>query len=193
MMGGMGGGMGRMSGMMASPQSDADGVFEVMRFAVNAGLSPKVTGLANTLAGAPVPDFGAPVRRRSFTLDMMGPGGMMSMMSGGGHGMSINGQSMDMAVINQQVTRGETELWEISATEMKHPFHVHGTAFQVLSNGGHAVDPVKTGLKDVVLVDGKAEILIRFDRTADAATPYMYHCHILEHEDLGMMGQFTVA
>ena len=186
--------MGGMGGMMASPQSDANGVFEVMSFAVNAGLTAKVTNLSNTIAGAPVPDFGAPVRRRSFQLNMMGGGGgMMSVMSGGGHGMSINGESMEMSVINEQVTQGETELWEISADEMMHPFHVHGTSFQVLSNGGRAVDPVKTGLKDVVLVDGKAEILIRFDRTADAATPYMYHCHILEHEDLGMMGQFTVA
>ncbi|HIP23530.1 MAG TPA: hypothetical protein EYG79_08065 [Rhodobacteraceae bacterium] len=184
------GGMGRMGGMMASPQSDANGVFEVMRFAVNTGLTAKVTSLPSTIAGAPVPDFGAPVRRRSFQLNMMGRGGMMS---GGGHGMSINGESMKMSVINEQVKLGETEIWEITAEEMLHPFHVHGTSFQVLSNGGRAVDPVQTGLKDVVLVDGKAEILIRFDRTADAATPYMYHCHILEHEDLGMMGQFTVA
>ncbi|NOR63780.1 MAG: multicopper oxidase domain-containing protein [Rhodobacteraceae bacterium] len=192
-MGGMGGGMGRMGGMMASPQSDANGVFEVMRFAVNSSLTAKVSTLASTIAGAPVPDFGAPVRRRSFQLNMMGGGGGMMRMMGGGHGMSINGESMEMSVINEQVALGETEIWEITGEEMLHPFHVHGTSFQVLSNGGRAVDPAQTGLKDVVLVDGKAEILVRFDRTADAATPYMYHCHILEHEDLGMMGQFTVA
>jgi FtsP/CotA-like multicopper oxidase with cupredoxin domain len=45
----------------------------------------------------------------------------------------------------------------------------------------------------VVLVDGSAEILVRFDKLADAAAPFMYHCHILEHEDAGMMGQFTVS
>jgi FtsP/CotA-like multicopper oxidase with cupredoxin domain len=190
MMGGMGGGM---MGAMASPQSDANGVFEVMNFAVNAGLTAKVTSLSSTIAGAPVADFGAPVRRRSFQLNMMGAGGMMSMMSGGGGGMAINGASMDMAVINEQATLGETELWEITAAEMQHPFHVHGTSFQVVSNGGRPVDPVQTGLKDVVLVDRKAEILIQFNRTADASAPYMYHCHILEHEDAGMMGQFTVA
>ena len=191
MMGGMGGGM--MGGMSANPDSDANGMFEVMRFAVNTGLTAKVTTLASSIAGAPMPDFGAPVRRRSFRLDMMGAGGMMSMMGGGGHGMAINGASMDMSVMNEQAALGETEIWEITAAEMQHPFHVHGTSFQVVSNGGRPVDPVQTGLKDVVLVDGKAEILIRFNRTADAATPYMYHCHILEHEDAGMMGQFTVA
>ncbi len=188
----MGGGMGGMMGATASPQTDARGMFEVMSFAVNTGLTAKVTTLATTLTGAPVPDFGEPVRRRSFRLDMMGAGGMASMLTGGGS-MAINGDSMDMNVINVAAPQNETEIWEISAAEMRHPFHVHGTAFQVLSNGGRKLDSAKIGLKDVVLVDGKAEILIRFTRTAKAATPYMYHCHILEHEDAGMMGQFTVA
>ncbi|MCF6273792.1 MAG: multicopper oxidase domain-containing protein [Rhodobacteraceae bacterium] len=193
-MGGMmGGGMGGGGGMMggASPASDASGSFEVMRFSVNTGLEAKVKTLPATLNGAPVPDFGEPVRRRSFRLDMMN-GGMMGMLSGGG-GMGINGETMKMDVINEDVPLGETEIWEITAAEMLHPFHVHGTSFQVLSNGGVPVNPAGIGLKDVVLVDKKAEILVRFDRTADKATPYMYHCHILEHEDAGMMGQFTVA
>ena len=76
---------------------------------------------------------------------------------------------------------------------MAHPFHVHGTSFQVVSRNGRSVDPVTQGWKDVVLVEGSAEILVRFDKPADAATPFMYHCHILEHEDAGMMGQFTVS
>jgi len=41
-------------------------------------------------------------------------------------------------------------------------------------------------------VEGPTEILVRFDKPAEKATPFMYHCHILEHEDAGMMGQFTV-
>ncbi|MCB1134462.1 MAG: multicopper oxidase domain-containing protein, partial [Verrucomicrobiae bacterium] len=40
---------------------------------------------------------------------------------------------------------------------------------------------------------GEAEILARFDQPASAETPFMFHCHILEHEDAGMMGQFTVT
>jgi len=183
---------GMMGGMLPRPPLDSSGAFEVMRFAVNGGLVAKVSTLADSMAGAAVPDFGAPVRRRSFRLDTMG-GGMMGMMGGGGSSMSINGAAMDMAVINQRVKLGETEIWQIDATDMLHPFHVHGTSFQVLSNGGVAVDPAKTGLKDVVLVNNRAEILVKFTRTATAATPYMFHCHILEHEDQGMMGQFTVA
>lgn len=75
-----------------------------------------------------------------------------------------------------------------------HPFHVHGCSFQVVSRGGQPVDPVTEGHKDVVAVDGRGvEILLRVDQKADKATPFMLHCHILEHEDAGMMGQFTVA
>jgi len=49
------------------------------------------------------------------------------------------------------------------------------------------------GWKVMVLVDGSVDLLVRFDRKAPQNAPYMYHCHILEHEDGGMMGQFTVA
>ena len=49
--------------------------------------------------------------------------------------------------------------------------------------------------KDVVVADDDdwSEIVVRFDYEAGMSHPYMYHCHILEHEDLGMMGQFTVS
>jgi len=116
-------------------------------------------------------------------------GGMM----GGNGGMAINGNPMDMDVINQEASLGETEIWEIEGSRMAHPFHVHGTSFKVLTHNGQPADFATTGMKDVVLVAGKSEILVRFDRKADADIPYMYHCHILEHEDLGMMGQFTVT
>jgi FtsP/CotA-like multicopper oxidase with cupredoxin domain len=186
----MGGGM--MGG--SAPGAVADGgAFEVMRFEVDAGKTGAVTILPAVLAGAPVPAFDTPVRRRKFSLEMMGGGMMGGMMTGGGHGMSINGASMDMGVINEEIRRGETEIWEVSADEMAHPFHVHGLSFQVKTMNGRAVPYETTGMKDVVLVDGKAELLVRFNRDADPAHPFMYHCHILEHEDLGMMGQFTVS
>ena len=197
MMGGMGGGMmGMMRGAVPEPVGDG-GVFEVMTFAVDKTRSGGVTSLPQALTGAPVPAFGEPVRRRQFSLDMMPGGmgmggGMMGMMQGG-HGMAINGASMDMGVINEEMRLGEAEIWEVSASEMAHPFHVHGCSFQVLSLNGQKVDFGRMGMKDVVLVDGTAELLVQVDRKADADHPFMYHCHILEHEDLGMMGQFTVV
>ena len=48
-------------------------------------------------------------------------------------------------------------------------------------------------MKDTVVIDGETELLMRFTQPAGDRTPFMYHCHILEHEDGGMMGQFTVT
>ena len=112
---------------------------------------------------------------------------------GNGGGMGINGNSMDMNRIDEEVRLGDTEIWEVFSNEMAHPFHVHGTSFQVLSHNKKPVDFLQTGLKDVFLVNGQAELLVRFNKPADKRAPYMFHCHILEHEDAGMMGQFTVS
>ncbi len=76
---------------------------------------------------------------------------------------------------------------------MMHPFHIHGVRFQVTSENGQPPQAQNRGWKDTVLVDGQLELLIRFEKLATASAPFMYHCHILEHEDGGMMGQFSVA
>jgi len=57
------------------------------------------------------------------------------------------------------------------------------------------MDVLFFGLKDVVFVHGGevVRIIMKFPEYSDAKTPYMYHCHILEHEDQGMMGQFVVV
>jgi len=184
------------------PPSDAgaEGEFDIMTFRADPSRPAQVRALPARLAGAPTPPEGPPARRREFVLDVHGGGGMGAMGGGRGRGMgmmgggmTINGVSMDMGVINERVRRGEPEVWEIVSQDMAHPFHVHGGNFRVLSNNGTPVPYETSGLKDVVLVDGRAEILVRFDHEAGPSAPYMYHCHILEHEDAGMMGQFTVA
>ncbi|NRB04952.1 MAG: multicopper oxidase domain-containing protein [Rhodobacteraceae bacterium] len=108
--------------------------------------------------------------------------------------MAINGQPMKMDRINERVRKGDTELWRVSVDDQLHPFHVHGCSFRILSQNGATPPAYAQGWKDMVHVeDGWSEILVRFDYDAPEETPYMYHCHILEHEDCGMMGQFTVT
>jgi len=203
----MAGMMARMMGSImgnglppSPPRADnaPKGVFEVMRFEPDSTRRTRHSTLPSTFAGAPSPDFGAPVREREFTLNMHGGGGGggmgMGMGMGGAMGMmNINGQAFDPNRIDVQMRRGETELWRIKAPEMAHPFHIHGTQFRVLSHNGVGVNQATTGLKDVVVVNGEAEVLVQVNTTADANRPYMFHCHILEHEDAGMMGQFTVT
>lgn len=87
------------------------------------------------------------------------------------------------------------EIWEIwNPSPRPHPFHVHGTGFKILSRDGKPPLVNETGLKDTVLVypGEKVQIMVVFRHLAPKEKPYMYHCHILEHEDAGMMGQFVV-
>ena len=109
--------------------------------------------------------------------------------------MAINGVPMDMNVINERVNRGVWERWRIRSNQGEHPFHVHGCSFLIEQMGGEAAPPDQRGWKDMVVLDDDdwSEIVVRFDHPASDRFPYMYHCHILEHEDRGMMGQFTVG
>jgi len=109
--------------------------------------------------------------------------------------LGINEKQMSMNRIDERVRRGTYEIWEIwNPSPRPHPFHVHGTAFKVISRNGNSPLPNETGLKDTVLVYSreKVRIMVIFHHLAPKDRPYMYHCHILEHEDAGMMGQFTV-
>ncbi|OED34648.1 hypothetical protein AB833_32095 [Chromatiales bacterium (ex Bugula neritina AB1)] len=133
---------------------------------------------------------------RDFILEMDGAEN-----NGGGHGhhglmdMTINKAAMDMDTINEQVKLGEWERWRIRSDQGEHPFHIHGCSFLIAKIGGEAVPLAQQGWKDTVAVDddGWSEVIVRFDFPATSKHPYMYHCHILEHEDRGMMGQFTVS
>jgi len=113
-----------------------------------------------------------------------------------GFKMTINGQSMDMNRIDQTVQLGDTEIWEFTnPSGMVHPFHIHDIQFQILSRNGELPPENERGWKDTVLVkqDETVRIIAKFDDFADPDIAYMYHCHILGHEDSGMMGQFLVV
>lgn len=132
-------------------------------------------------------------------------GGMDHSMKGHGkmgHGLDlhnankINGKAFDMATPAFAVQQGKFEKWTISGEGdmMLHPFHIHGTQFRILSENGQPVAAHRQGWKDTVRVEGgRSEVLVRFDHTASKEQAYMAHCHLLEHEDTGMMLGFTVA
>jgi len=136
-------------------------------------------------------------RTRRFSLDMpmMGMGGMMGA-AGMGGAMGINGRAMDMGRIDERVSQGSIEIWQIrNTTPLAHPFHIHGVQFRTLDRNGRPPLPHEQGLKDTVMVDpdSTVRVITAFPDFADPKRPYMYHCHILEHEDAGMMGQFVVV
>ncbi len=121
----------------------------------------------------------------------------------------LGGRTFDMTAVaaDETVQAGATQIWEIEnvggmmGQQMAHPFHVHGTQFRVLSRTHReaATTPHSTvrdgivddGWKDTVLVlpHETVRIQLRFTRYTGL---FLYHCHILEHEDMGMMRNFRV-
>lgn len=121
---------------------------------------------------------------RTFTLSET-----MGMMPGRGMGMRfrINGREFDRTRIDERVRLGAIEDWEyVNTTTMDHPMHLHTNPFQLVARDGIADTAWRDGV--IVPARGRARIRVRFDDFAGTA---VHHCHILDHEDLGMMA--TVA
>ncbi len=151
-----------------------------------------------------IEELGTPgaIKRLEFGEQMpMGDG--MSMSDGGmdptkmGRGMAaqflINGKAFKMGRVDLTTKAGQVELWEVvNPTDMDHPFHLHGTQFQVTErerNGSKTKTPY-LAWKDTVNI-ASAET-VRLKVRQDMKGLRMYHCHILEHEDQGMMGVLDV-
>ncbi len=111
------------------------------------------------------------------------------------NGNRINGKAFDMHTPQFAAAKGQYERWTISGEGdmMLHPFHIHGTQFRILAENGKAPAVHRSGWKDTVRVEGGvSEVLVKFDHDAPKEYAYMAHCHLLEHEDTGMMLGFTV-
>lgn len=107
----------------------------------------------------------------------------------------LNNKSFNMDSINIISYLNNVEIWTLTnKTLVAHPFHIHDIQFLVLDVNGNPPPPELRGYKDVVLVKPYETLrfITKFDDFADDNTPYMYHCHLLHHEDDGMMGNFLV-
>jgi spore coat protein A, manganese oxidase len=121
------------------------------------------------------------VRTRSFVLSQ-----------GRGDSWLINGRVYDPDRIDATARTGEVEVWEFfNRSMMPHPMHIHQTSWQVLSRNGAPPPSWERGWKDTFNV-GPMERVQVIGRYSDYTGVYSFHCHILEHEDRGMMGQFLV-
>jgi FtsP/CotA-like multicopper oxidase with cupredoxin domain len=76
-----------------------------------------------------------------------------------------------------------------------HSFHPHDVQFRIVDYDGEPPPPRLAGPKDTVFLPPgiTARLAVRFSDYTDPTTPYMLHCHVLRHEDSGMMAQFTVV
>ncbi len=166
-----------------------------------AGLTEQIIGFSVTSRNAAFNEIPAelvPIERipvgqaaktRRFNLETMGRGRMLT----------INGKNMRIDRIDEVVHLGNTEIWEISNRGMgmgmmnqAHSFHMHDIQFLILSINGKVPPPALSGWKDTVSVwpGDVVRVITTFE---DYTGIYMYHCHLLEHEDNGMMGQFEIV
>lgn len=108
---------------------------------------------------------------------------------------TIDDRRMDLGRIDRAVRLGSREVWEVkNGTGVPHTFHPHGASFRVLEYDGRSPPAHLAGWKDNVLIgpNDDARLAVRFADYADRSLPFMFHCHLLQHEDRGMMGQFVI-
>ena len=181
---------GRM-GMMSRMMGGDDSPFNIMRF-VSAKPEGEILSLPKQLTSLPDWIMAQPDKIRRFELDVKM--GMMGT-ARGGNGFTINNAFYDPSRIDEVVRLNDVEIWEFkNNSPLAHPMHIHDIQFRILSRNGKAPALNERGLKDTVLVNPEetVRVITKFENYADESAPYMYHCHNLEHEDKGMMGQFLV-
>ncbi len=185
---------GLMSGMVLNgynpnPLNGAD--FNILQLNVGAQTSNPVTSLPSSLVAAtPIAPSSANITRNlTFSPAVMGPNQLNGK-------FLINGTSFNMNVINYSIPLNNVEIWSLkNNSAIAHPFHIHDVQFYILDRNGIAPPAQEQGRKDVVLVKPQETVrfITVFEDFANDTVPYMYHCHMLKHEDDGMMGQFNVV
>ncbi|MFC7490900.1 MULTISPECIES: multicopper oxidase family protein [unclassified Knoellia] len=111
-------------------------------------------------------------------------------------GSNTNFGKMDLERVDVVSRLDTTEAWDVTNSDGQvHNFHIHDLQFQVIRYAGGPPPAVLAGWKDTILIapNESVELRMRFTDFADAESPYMFHCHLLRHEDQGLMGQFVVA
>jgi bilirubin oxidase len=160
-------------------------------------LTLNYTSAATTAVALPgtlnsITDLGVPTKAKRLVLSSgmgmggMGMGGMMSFL--------IDGKAFDPARVDLTSRVNEIEQWTIeNRSSMDHPFHLHGTQFQIVSrtNGGVATAEPYLAWRDTVNVPAFESVVFKVVQRQPGKR--MYHCHILEHEDQGMMGVLEVV
>jgi len=162
--------------------------FNILKISVAPATSNPVTTIpASLVPGTPILESMANTTR---TITMTAE----NMMSMDGP-FFLNGQLFDMNRVDYQVPLNNTEIWVLqNQTMVAHPIHIHDVQFYILDRDGNPVLPAERGRKDVVLVlpNETVRFITKFEDFSDSIVPYVFHCHILMHEDDGMMGQFLV-
>jgi spore coat protein A len=181
-------------------QSEA---FAIMQFRVGAQAINDESSLPRKLRAVPkIPETAAVQTRRLRIIEN-------KMSNGDSMMMLLNGMHWDMPVTENPVI-DTTEIWElVNTTEDSHPIHLHMVRFQILdrrkfneftfwktgqltyTGEPEAPEPFEDGWKDTVRAHSLmvTRIIVRFEGYTGR---YVWHCHLLEHEDNEMMRPYDV-
>jgi bilirubin oxidase len=181
--------VGIIPGYHENPLNGRD--FVVLDIYVTKPTQDPVTGIPQQLPAPAMIDTANMARSRMllFSARSMSP---FSMLNGP---FKFNDAYFDMMYINDTAHLGDHEIWDLrNLTSIAHPFHLHGLQFNIMTRDGNPPPPHEKGNHDVVLVQPQeiVRIAVAWKNFSDMHMPYMYHCHMLTHEDGGMMGQILI-
>jgi FtsP/CotA-like multicopper oxidase with cupredoxin domain len=164
--------------------------FKIMKFKVTTQVVDNFS-IPTTLSSiAPLTESMA-TKTRNFEISNVDSGSMSGMMM-----HTINNKSYDANRIDEFVTNGAVEIWTFNNTngQEPHPMHLHGVQFQILNRTGGrgTLTALEKGWKDMALCmpGEKVKVIVPFNGYTGK---FVFHCHNLEHEETGMMGQFQVS
>jgi bilirubin oxidase len=160
--------------------------FDVLRFTVTAPTADAVTSLPSTLVPLSLWTAADATNERTVTITDQGPGTPFT----------FDNMAYDHEMIANTVQLGTTEAWHIQNTNtFSHSFHIHDVQFAIVSRSTGEVPAYERGWKDTLYIQRNELVtfVARFDDYASSEHPFMYHCHMSNHEDEGMMGQFLVV
>ena len=106
---------------------------------------------------------------------------------------AINGKRFDPQRVDHTVKLGSTEMWKLhNASTITHYVHLHEELWQTISRDGHTPPPWERGYEDTWRLDPGESVVVTAKFT-DYTGDFMLHCHMLDHEDDGMMATFRVV
>jgi blue copper oxidase len=169
--------------------------FNLVEFTVGAQTGSPITTIPSTLVPYVPFDIADVDINRTLVFDTITlvPGDIPNRAEGP---FGINNTTFHMDSINITIPLNSTEIWTLkNNTLIAHPFHIHDIQFNVIEKNGTTPPVTEQGWKDVVLVmpEDSVKFITKFTTFTDEMVPYMYHCHLLHHEDDGMMGSFLVV
>ncbi|MEY2829671.1 MAG: hypothetical protein RIQ33_1529 [Bacteroidota bacterium] len=169
------------------------GDYDLLKINFIAPTSSPVMNIPAALTPLSTIPISSATHNRYFIFDTITGMGIMPNFAAGP--FAINQKLFEMDSINETVYLNTTETWTlINKTMVAHPFHIHDVEFLIVDINGNLPTKFQQGWKDVVLVmpGDTVRFITKFEDFADDHIPYMYHCHVLHHEDDGMMGSFVV-